>query len=167
MAKSAAETSSQVSQAEKTRVPFHPPLAHVAIGSYVTAAVCDTLSISGVAGSDGRALYQAATYALMIATAALIVAVITGFVDRGNNTSPGGRGRRMANLHALVMSALGVLAIVELILRRNVAANADAAQTPAVVYVLTLIVLVALIVGGRLGGMLVYRLGAGTSARSR
>lgn len=154
-------------QAGKTRFPIHPPLAHVTIGAYATAAVCDTISITKFSGTDGQALYNAATYALIIATTALILAVISGFVDRAANTSAGGRGRRMANIHALTMSALGLVAIIDLILRRQVISNATATHTPSVVYALTLVVLVLLVVGGRLGGMLVYRLGAGTPAHRR
>ena len=159
--------SSLLSQTETNRIPIHPPLAHITIGAYVTAAVCDTISITGIGGGDPQSLYKAATYALMIATVALFLAVISGFVDRAGNTSAGGRGRRIANIHALIMSALGVIAIVELVLRRQVAANASATHTPTVAYVLTLLILVLLVVGGRLGGMLVYQLGAGTPARQR
>jgi uncharacterized membrane protein len=160
MAKITADTSESAPQARKTRFPLHPPLAHVSIGAYVTAGVCDTISITGIAGDDGRYLYKAATYALMVATTALFLAVISGFVDRAANTSPGGRGRRITNIHALIMSILGLIAIADLTLRDDVATN-----TPAVVYVLTLVVVVLLVAGGRLGGMLVYQLGAGTPAR--
>lgn len=104
---------------------------------------------------------------MIIATAALLLAVISGFVDRAVNTSAGGRGRRMSNIHALTMSALGLIAIIDLILRRQVASNATAAHTPPVVYAFTLVALVLLVVGGRLGGILVYQLGAGTPARRR
>jgi uncharacterized membrane protein len=167
MAQTATDTSASMPQAGKTRLPVHPPLAHVSIGAYVTAAVCDTISVTGIAGADGQSLYKAATYTLMIATAALILAVISGFVDRAANTSAGGRGRRRANIHALIMSILGLVAIIDLILRRQVASNALATHTPSVVYVLTLVVLVLLVAGGRLGGTLVYQLGAGTPLRRR
>lgn len=167
MAQASTDTASPGPRTLTDRIPLHPPLTHITIGAYVTAAVFDTISITGMAGSDGQVLYKAATYALMTATAALFLAVISGFVDRAGNTSAGGQGRRVANIHALIMSALGVIAIVELVLRRQVAANATATHTPPLAYVLTLAVLVLLIVGGRLGGKLVYQLGAGTPARRR
>jgi uncharacterized membrane protein len=167
MGQTTAETSASVLETGKTRFPVHPPLAHVSIGAYVTAAVCDTMSIIGITGNDSRYPYQAATYALIVATAALFLSVITGLVDRAANTSPGRRGRRMANIHALIMSILGLAAIVDLILRREVPTNVSATHTPAVVYTLTLVVLALLVVGGRLGGTLVYQLGVGTPARRR
>jgi uncharacterized membrane protein len=167
MAQTTADTSASAPQAGRTRLPIHPPLAHVSIGAYVTAAACDTISITRIADADGQSLYKAATYALMIATAALFLAVASGFVDRSANTSAGGRGRKRANLHALIMSTLGLVAIIDIVFRREMANNASAMHTPPVAYALTLAVLVLLVAGGRLGGVLVYQLGTGTSLRRR
>jgi len=144
--------------------PVHPALAHVSIGAYVTAGVCDSIGFFGIAGDDDKYLYKAATYALMIATSALFVSILTGLRDRVVHTRAGGKGRQVANIHGLIMGGVGAFAVVDITIRR-LPANSNDAHASLGLYALTLAVLALVVVGGRLGGKLVYQLGAGTPAR--
>lgn len=152
-----------ISPTQPARSPIHPPLAHIAVGAYTTATVCDVLSVAGT-GGNGTAhdLFRAGTFSLMIATGALFLAVIAGFVERSRMTAPGSAARAGANRHAAIMSVLGVVAIVDIVIRRHAAA--DAVHTPTANLILTLVLFVLLVVGGRLGGRLVYKLGVATAA---
>ncbi|WP_225830460.1 DUF2231 domain-containing protein [Streptomyces sp. NK08204] len=142
--------------------PIHPPIAHVAVGAYTTATVCDILSVAGT-GGDGTAhdLFRAGTFSLMIATGALFLAVIAGFYERSRMTAPGSAARAGSNIHAAIMSVLGAVAIVDIVIRRHAAD--DAVHTPTRNLILTLVLFVLLFVGGRLGGRLVYKLGVATA----
>lgn len=146
----------------KHRIPPHPPLAHVVIGSYATAGVCDTISVLGFAGDDGTYLNHAAMYALMVGTGTMALAIIAGLFDRVQNTRPGGYGRRIVNIHAAIMVTLGVLSIINITIRES---SVSESHTPIGIYVLTVLGLILMVIGGRLGGIAVYRLGAGTPAK--
>jgi uncharacterized membrane protein len=147
--------------AKSQGIPIHPPLAHITIGAFVTAAICDTISITGIT-DDGVYFNHAALYALMVGLGAMILAAIAGFVELFQNTRPGGQGRRTGIIHAVIMLLVGLLAFIDIITRES---HVSESHTPGGTYALTLAVLVLLVIGGRLGGILVYRLGAGTSAK--
>lgn len=159
MAQTAAAEST--TQAGEHPIPKHPPVAHIAIGAYVTAGVCDTISVFGFAGDDGSYFNHAAWYALIVGVAAMAVAVITGLIDRVQNTRPGGQGRRMVNIHALFMLALGPLSMINIV-TRAMGSSFSESHTPIGNYVLTVAILILMVIGGRIGGVVVYRLGVGT-----
>lgn len=144
------------------RRAFHPPLAHIPIGGVVIAAVCDVVSIAG--GSShvwARTWFKGGSYALIVGTAVLFLAVITGLVERSRRTAGGSADRRSVNRHAITMSLLGAVCVVDLIVRNN--HYASARHTPGVVLALTIVALALAAVGGELGGRLVYRRGLGVS----
>lgn len=140
----------------------HPPLAHVAIGGLVTAAILDVLSLLARAPAIG--LYTAAGYALMIGTGALILAVPAGFVDRARRTAPSSQQRSDASRHALFGLATGMVAVTDLVLRREVFLHPT--QVPLVVVVLTVVLAVLVGFTGHLGGRLVFHAGVGVAARA-
>jgi uncharacterized membrane protein len=143
--------------------PVHPRLVHVPIGAKVAAAAFDVISAAGGGTHPwARDLFRAGAFVLMIGTGSMFAAAIAGMVDRARWTAPSSRTRRQANWHAAVMSALAVLCVVEIVLRRG--SYADAKSSPAVIVVLGLAALVLVVVGGELGGRLVYRGGVGVRA---
>jgi uncharacterized membrane protein len=144
------------------RRPVHPPLVHVPVGGVIVATVCDVVSAAGSGHSWSRSWFQGGSYALIVGTAVLLAAVVTGFVERGRRTGAGTRQRSAVNRHAVVMSLLGVVCIVDLVLRNN--HYSGARHTPAMVLVLTLVALVLTGVGGELGGQLAYRAGIGVGS---
>jgi uncharacterized membrane protein len=145
------------------RRPLHPPLVHIAIGGVVTAAICDVVSAAGSAHPWARDWFKGGSYALMIGTAVLFVTAIAGLADRAGATQRGSARRSLVNRHALAMSLVALACVTDLVLRNNV--YSDAGSTPVGVLVLTLATLSGVIVGGELGGRLVYQHGIGVRYR--
>lgn len=141
---------------------LHPPLAEVAFGGVVIATICDVISAAD-AGSHtwSHDLYRSATFTLMVATTAMLFAIVTGLIDRGRGTPKASRPRAQVNKHAIIMTTLTVVSVIELGLRRQ--KYAGAAYTPGFVLFLTLVLVALTLVGGELGGRLVYRGGINVS----
>jgi uncharacterized membrane protein len=124
----------------------------------VIAVVCDLVSwIGGASHGWATSWFKGGSYALIAGTAVLLVAAIAGFVDRARHTAAGGPGRAAVNRHAAVMSLMGVVCVVDLVVR--ISRHDSAAHTPAVALALTLVALALAALGGELGGRLVYRAG--------
>jgi uncharacterized membrane protein len=143
--------------------PLHAPIAHIVVGAYATAVVCDLLSVAKTGSSATQHdLFRAGTFSMMVATGTLFVAVIAGLIDRSRYTTAGSVQRRKTNIHMTLMLCVGVVAIVDIVVRRHT--SDDAVRTPVGVLILTLAVGTLLFFGGMLGGRLVYRLGVATAA---
>lgn len=153
------------SSARSLGTPVHPPLTDVPIGAVVITVVLDVASAAGSGHAWAREVYRAGTFALMIGTAGLIVAIATGLADRSRATTAGSEARQKVNVHALVMAAVGFVAVADILLRRQ--GYGDARHTPAAVLVLTVVLLALTVAGGALGGKLVYRIGLGVSPGAR
>jgi uncharacterized membrane protein len=135
-------------------------LTDVPVGAIVVAAVFDVISAAG--GDDhgwARDLFRAGTFTLMVGTTVMVLAMAAGLVDRARSSRPRTSTRTAINRHALTMSAVGILSVADIALRRN--HYARALHTPAAVLVLTVVLLAAAVVGAALGGKLVYRRGVG------
>lgn len=154
-----------VDDAMNASLPKHPPIAHVVVGSYVAAGVFDLLSALPVGFVPSRDVYRAATFLLILATSALVFAAASGFRDRAKRTASGSQTRRLANLHAVTTAALGLVAVFDIVLRSYVYPSAT--QAPLAVLLATALLCVLIGVGGRLGGVLVFRLGVGRAVDSR
>jgi uncharacterized membrane protein len=147
------------------RVPLraiHPASTHLPIGAVAIAAVCDVVSIVG--GSShlwARTWFKAGSCALAIGTAVLLVAMVTGMRERARQTVPGSPDRTAVNRHAIAMSLLGAICVVDAVLRT--AHYGSARHTPTPVLELTFVALGLAAIGGELGGQLVYRRGVGVS----
>lgn len=141
------------------RRPLHPPLVHIPVGGVVAAAICDVVSAAGSAHPWAHDWFKGGSYALMIGTAVLFLAAVAGLADRTRATRRGSAPRSLVNRHALVMSLVALACVADLVLRNNVYSSARSA--PVAVLVLTLASLGGVIVGGELGGRLVYRHGIG------
>jgi uncharacterized membrane protein len=145
------------------RSPVHPRLTDVPIGALVVAAVLDVISADGGGHSWAREAYRGATFTLMIGTAFLFLTIAAGLVDRARVTSRGSRPRHAVNIHAVVMTGVGIMSIGDLVLRRN--HYSDAPHTPGGVLALTLITVAVMLVGGALGGKLVFEGGLGVAPK--
>ncbi|GAA3263552.1 DUF2231 domain-containing protein [Nonomuraea helvata] len=149
-----------VSKLSATPRPLHPPLTHAPIGAILIATVLDVISvIDGGAHPWARDLFHTGTYVLMTGMGVMFLAIIAGVIDRRRLTAASSRPRQGADVHAALMTALAVVCVLEITLRRNV--YADAHATPAVVTGLSVLALALVTVGGELGGRLVYRAGVG------
>src|SRR5262245_43051540 len=142
------------------RTPIHPRWTHAPLGGVVFVAVFDALSaVAGGSRPWARDLYRSGTFVLSAMPALIGVAVATGFADRARATAAHARVRARVNLHAAAMIAMALASAGNLALRR--VAYADGRHTPAAVLAVTVVALVAAVVGGDLGGRLTYRAGVG------
>jgi uncharacterized membrane protein len=145
------------------RSPIHPPLVHAPIGGVVIAAACDV--VSGVGGAShgwAQTWFRGGSYALIVATAVLVMAVVAGFVDRARRTARGSGERAAVNRHAVVMSLMGAACVTDVVLRTT--HYESARHTPVLVLALGLVAVALATLGGELGGRLVYRHGIGIDA---
>jgi uncharacterized membrane protein len=97
---------------------------------------------------------------LILGTAPMVFAAATGFRDRARRTTPGSQTQRLANVHAPAMAVVGLVAVVDIVLRSYVYPSATEASPAVLLTTAPLGALTA--VGSRLGGALVFRLGVGT-----
>jgi uncharacterized membrane protein len=137
--------------------PLHPPFVHVAIGGVVAAAICDVVSTAASSHPWAHEWFKGGSDGVIIGTVVLLLAMVAGLADRARATQRGTVPRAKVNRHALVMTVVAVACIVDLVLRNNIYPHAK--SSPAAVLVLSLVALAGVIVGGELGGRLVYRLG--------
>lgn len=112
-----------------------------------------------------REVFRAGTFTLMVGTAGLFLAAVSGLLDRSSTTAPGSRARRAVNVHATVVAPLMPLSVGNFVLRLG--HYGGSAHTPAVVLTLTLVSLGVALVGGTLGGKLAYELGLGVAGTAR
>jgi uncharacterized membrane protein len=133
--------------------PLHPPLAAVPMGTTVAAAILDVIS----SVESSRPLYRSATVVLILGQAFVALAVITGWWDRRRLTAHGTESRRGANTHGWLMLLFGAVSFTDIAVRR--ALYADATHTPAACVIATVLLLLLAIVGGTLGGSLVFEHG--------
>ena len=129
--------------------PSHPPLTDVSIGAYTLAAA---LLVLGAAGLQQPAMAHGALLAI---SAGLILApptMLTGLLD-WRDLPPGTPKRKLASLHLVTMLATTAVFAVSWFPGR---AGYEDGRVRAAALVLALAGEALLIVGGYLGGALVY-----------
>lgn len=136
--------------------PLHPPLTDIPVGAYVLAAAFDVISVL-TSGELARDLYRAGTFALLGGAVVSVLAVATGVADWLGSTPRRTQAWRTVNAHALVMTTVTLVVVATIALRLS--SYADAAATPALVLVLSLIAAGLTAAGGAIGGSLVYDYG--------
>ena len=136
--------------------PLHPPLTDIPVGAYVLAATFDVISVL-TSGDLSRDLYRAGTFVLLGGGAVSLLAITAGLADLLGSTPRRTQAWRTVNAHALVMSTVTVLVVVAVTMRLHT--YPDAATTPVPVLILTLAAAALTIVGGAIGGSLVYDYG--------
>src|SRR5262245_25052644 len=134
--------------------PLHPSLAAVPIGAAVAVTIFDVFSV--LVPSDeilGRELYRAGTFTLIVGQLFLALAVLTGWWDR-RRLRRRNEPRKVANAHGWTMLAMGAVSFGDIVVRRGVYPSAP--HTPGAVLGLTVTLIALTIVGGTLGGELVF-----------
>jgi uncharacterized membrane protein len=133
--------------------PVHPMIVPVAIGAWVAAVAFDVASLT----LEGQAYGRPAKWLVAIGVVAAIVAAVFGLIDY-RRIAKGTRAHRLATTHLIVNDVALGLFIVSFLLRHT--DDRDLLDgTPVLAFVLALVALVLLGVGGWLGGELVYRYG--------
>jgi uncharacterized membrane protein len=133
--------------------PIHPMIVPVAIGAWVCAVAFDIASLA----VEGQAYARPAKWLVAIGVVAAIVAAVFGLMDY-RRLVKGTKAHKVATTHLLVNDVVLVLFIISFFVRH--ADDTDLVDgTPILAFVLALVGLVGLAVGGYLGGELAYRYG--------
>jgi uncharacterized membrane protein len=135
--------------------PLHPPLTDVPIGAYAIAPTLDVIAYLWKGSSWALDVHKGAGFVLLIGAVISLATALTGFVD-WLDTKKGTQIRRMANAHAWTMITMTVLVLIDLGLR-YVGNGFDGPS--GVLALLGVLILAFAIVGGTLGGTMVYDFG--------
>jgi uncharacterized membrane protein len=137
--------------------PLHPPLTDIPVGAYLIAAVFDVISLAGNGEAWARDFFRAATFVLVAGASVSLLTALTGFWDWLRSTDAGTQVRREANAHALTMIAVTILVLTNIALR-TLAYGSDH-HSGTVVVVFSLLAAALTVLGGTIGGSLVYDYG--------
>lgn len=133
--------------------PIHPMIVPVAVGAWVCAVAFDIASLA----IEGQAYARPAKWLVAIGVVAAIVAAFFGLLDY-RRLVKGTKAHKVATTHLLVNDVVLVLFIISFFIRH--ADDTDLVDgTPVLAFVLAVIALVGLAIGGYLGGELAYRYG--------
>jgi uncharacterized membrane protein len=141
--------------------PFHPPLTDVPVGAYVLAPAFDVISFLGRHNHDAwpREFYRAGTFVLVGGALVSLFAALTGFWDWVRSTEKGTQARRTVNAHAWTMITVTVLVLVDIGLRWFKYDDKTLTHTPGRVMVISVVLFVLTVIGGTIGGELVFDYG--------
>jgi uncharacterized membrane protein len=131
--------------------PLHPPTVHIPLGAWLVAGILDVASWIGGDATWASELHTAAGWTFLVGAIAAVIAVVTGLAERAalpRDSMP----RRIANSHAMTMVVAELLVVANLLLRWG----SDATVTDAPLAALSVGVLIVSLLGGMLGGHLVY-----------
>lgn len=137
--------------------PLHPPLTDVPVGAYILVAAFDVISVAGHHQPWARDFYRAGTFALVGGGAVSLAAASAGFWDWLRSTQAGTQARRTANAHAVTM--LTVTALVLAGIATRILVYPAHHSTPLVPLILSLAAAALTVLGGTIGGTLVYDYG--------
>jgi uncharacterized membrane protein len=129
--------------------PLHPPLTDVTIGAYSFATLAAILSKLGVAE---HAFAQAWWLALIVALVSTVLTALAGFVD-WLDIEWGSELWKTATVHALANLTAGALFLVAALVGHG--GYVDHEVTTGA-FILTLLGFATLLLGGWLGGAVVY-----------
>lgn len=134
--------------------PFHPPLTDVTIAAYIIAPVFNVLSF--FAGPAlGHELYRAAQFVFITGALTSVATTLTGFFD-WRTTTKSTQIRRTINAHAWTMITMSVFVVVAIVLHLS---NPNETNAPATTAIVSLVVAVLAILGGVIGGTIVFDYG--------
>jgi uncharacterized membrane protein len=137
--------------------PLHPPLTDIPIGAYLLAAAFDVISAVGNDEEWARDFYRAASFCLIGGAIVSAFTALTGFWDWLKSTEKGTQARRTANAHAVTMVTVTLLVLAGILVR--VFAFWDDPSTPGWALVFTVLAATLTVVGGTMGGSLVFDYG--------
>ena len=135
--------------------PAHPPLTDVPIGAYVIGPTLDVIAYLWKGSTWAPDVHKAAGYVLLIGGIVSVATAITGFAD-WLDAQRGTQIRRMANAHAWTMLTMTALVLIDLALRYL----GDGYDGPSgVLALLGVAIFLLAVIGGTLGGTMVYDFG--------
>ena len=137
--------------------PLHPPLTDTPVGAYVLAAAFDLISALGHGHDWSRDFYRAGSFVLIGGALVSVLAALTGFWDWWKSTEKGTQARRTVNAHAWTMVTVTVLVLVGIAVR--VFGFWAEQSTPGIVLAITLVIAGLTVIGGTIGGTLVFDYG--------
>jgi uncharacterized membrane protein len=132
-------------------------LTDIPVGAYVIAAVFDVISLVGQDEEWARDFFRAGTFVLIAGASVSLLTALTGFWDWLRSTEPGTQVRREANAHAITMITVTLLVLTNIALR-TLACGGDA-HSGVVVVALSVAAAVLTVLGGTIGGSLVFEHG--------
>lgn len=139
-----------------TGKPFHPPLTDITIGAYTIAPIFDVVAYLFQNKSWTGDLYRAAGLVFLIGAVSSVATTLTGFND-WLMTQKGTQIRRMANAHAWTMIVMTLVVAANLWTR--FVSESGATYPSVTVLALSLGILLLSVVGGTIGGSMVYDFG--------
>lgn len=137
--------------------PFHPPLTDIPVGAYVLAAAFDVISKIGYDKPWGHDMYRAASFTLIGGAGVSVLTALTGFWDWLRTTEKGNQARRTVNAHAWTMVTVTLIVVADIALR--VFRYWGETSTPLSLMILTLAAALFTVIGGTIGGELVFDYG--------
>jgi uncharacterized membrane protein len=129
--------------------PIHPPLTDATIGAYTFATAAATVQVLGITSHSGAYGWW---IAMLFALVASVLTVLTGLLDWLTITW-GTPLWRTATTHALVMATATVFFVLAIIFGHKHYSHGLVGTGP---YILTVIGFLILLVGGWLGGAVVF-----------
>jgi len=130
--------------------PTHPILVIFPIAFMSGALLLDLLSRTGLVGGP-----LAATYAVAGAVAGAALAVLTGLLER-SDMRPGSRIHKVATKHMIIQLTASALFLIDLAVRWG---GRHHAKADPLWIVLDVLAVATVIVGGDVGGQMVFRMG--------
>jgi uncharacterized membrane protein len=137
--------------------PVHPALVHFPVALWPASLLWDVVGLWG----GGAIWWQLSLWCLTLGLGVALLAIVSGFLDYAalpRDHPALGTG----NAHLLVMTGATILFLVSLLIRAQ--STAAHAAVPTLALVCSVLGTVLLVIGGWLGGTLVYRHGVGRSA---
>lgn len=139
--------------------PTHPAVVHFPLALYPAALLFDVLAYV----TDSGSLYTHGAFVLMLAaTVMAVVAMATGFAQLPD-IPPESPAWQLAIAHMTVQMSAGGIFLVSLLLRLR---HVDDAHPPIAAFVCAIIGVLALFVGGWLGGRMVFTHGVSVEPRA-
>jgi uncharacterized membrane protein len=135
--------------------PFHPPLTDVTVGAYTIGPLLLVLAFLFDGSAWAGDAQKAGAWVLLIGGISSVATALTGFAD-WLNTQKGTQVRRMANAHAWTMIVLTVVVLVGLWYLFLADDGRYFSEPSGATFVLSLVVLTLVTLGGTMGGSLTY-----------
>lgn len=140
-----------------SRHPLHPVFVHLPIGVWLASLAFD---IAWLAGGPSQ-LAVASNYCVLLGLAGVVLAAPTGLIEYFR-IPRGTEARQLAGIHMLLNLFVTALYSVNFLIRRAPTGAFDVIdQVPLSAFVLSCAAYGILGVSGYIGGLLVYRYGAG------
>lgn len=132
--------------------PFHPPLTDLVVGAYFFFGIFDLISFVSDDPRTEHDFFRAGTILLVSGFLFSLPTMLTGFWDWLKSTPRGTQVWRTANFHMATMVTVGVLVIVDILMRTS-----DGNEAAGLgLTILSLLITGLMTFGATYGGSLTY-----------